>query len=88
MSTRAPGKSLLPVNDMRWQEHAACVGEDGELFFPLKGGDVGPAMRVCTGCPVRAECLEYALGWGAAGVWGGTTEDERVEMRRARRRTA
>ncbi|MEH0449445.1 WhiB family transcriptional regulator [Streptomyces sp. B21-102] len=73
---------------MEWLHVAACVGEDPELFFPV--GTAGPALReaaaakrVCARCPVRAECLSYALGSGqTSGVWGGTGEQERVALLR------
>ena len=43
-------------------------------------------MRICAGCAVPEECLEWALTARAAfGVWGGTTEQER---RRLLRRSA
>lgn len=41
------------------------------------------AVAVCRACPVREVCLEYALEHGELGVWGGTTERERREQRRA-----
>ncbi|MCW7945906.1 hypothetical protein AAW14_28915 [Streptomyces hygroscopicus] len=77
---------------MEWLWHAACVGEDPELFFPV--GSTGPAVvetaaakRVCRRCPVIAECLSWALESGqTAGVWGGTDEKERAELLRARDR--
>ncbi|WP_060903512.1 WhiB family transcriptional regulator [Streptomyces europaeiscabiei] len=73
---------------MEWLRRAACVGEDPELFFPV--GTTGPAIddvaaakRVCAGCPVRRECLDWALGNGqTAGVWGGMGEEDRTEMLR------
>jgi hypothetical protein len=50
------------------------------------------AEAQCTGCPVRTECLEYALATNSAdGIWGGTTERERraiAASRRAEMRTA
>lgn len=79
---------------MEWVQRARCKDEDPELFFPI--GTTGPAAEqieraraVCQGCPVRGECLEWALATGQdAGVWGATSEDERRAMRRARRREA
>ncbi|MFC5638850.1 WhiB family transcriptional regulator [Streptomyces bullii] len=89
---------------MEWLRRAACVGEDPELFFPV--GTSGPALRdvdaakrVCARCEVATDCLTFALSSGqAAGVWGGTCEEERLELLRtsragtsrddARRRTA
>ncbi len=44
---------------------------------------------VCSTCPVRESCLEYALGYREKeGVWGGATERERRRIIRQRRRTA
>jgi WhiB family redox-sensing transcriptional regulator len=61
-----------------------------EEWFPDGEGEGEPARRarqVCAGCPVRAECLELALSMPQrpAGIWGGTTERERRDMRRERR---
>lgn len=68
-----------------WVEQAACAGVDPDLFFPDRGASRAAARRVCAGCPVRAECLEYALEAGEKfGVWGGTSEKERRAMRRQR----
>jgi WhiB family redox-sensing transcriptional regulator len=79
-----------------WRQRAACRDEDPELFFPLT--EMGPGARqaqrakaICARCPVRAECLEYALGGSLDhGIFGGTTESERRELRRtgASRRAA
>jgi WhiB family transcriptional regulator, redox-sensing transcriptional regulator len=77
---------------MDWVHHARCKDEDPELFFPV--GTTGPATAqmaaakaICMSCPVRAECLEWAMATGQdAGVWGGLSEDERRALRRARRR--
>jgi len=80
--------------EMWWIERARCIGEDPDLFFPV--GTTGPAVEqtaqaieICTECPVRRECLEWALDTCQdAGVWGGLGEEERREIRRARRRAA
>lgn len=73
---------------MDWQKDAACLGEDPELFFPI--GNSGPgqlqaeeAKSVCRRCPVMERCLTWAVTLGSVeGVWGGTTEGERLAMRR------
>ena len=53
------------------------------------GVGVDVARRMCAGCPVRAECLEYALLHRIPqGVWGGASERERRRILRARRRSA
>lgn len=66
-----------------WQDLALCAEVDPELFFPDKGESSRPAKRVCAGCEVRAECLQYALDHGERfGVWGGLSERERRELGR------
>ena len=70
-----------------WRERAACRGENPELFFPV--GTSGPALQqiedakaICRRCPVVAQCLAAALEHGEdAGIWGGTTPEERRMMR-------
>jgi WhiB family redox-sensing transcriptional regulator len=63
-----------------WRNEAACTSEDPELFFPV--GEDGPAKTVCRECPVRAECLRWALDHGEDyGVWGGMSADERRMLR-------
>jgi WhiB family redox-sensing transcriptional regulator len=46
-----------------WEEHAACrwPGVDPEWFFPDRNGGARRAKAVCSGCPVRAECLRDAM---------------------------
>ena len=84
--------SILPPNPAPpdfWQDRAACFGVDPDIFFPI--GSTGPALeqietarRICTACEVNDECLEFALATNQeAGVWGGTTEEERRKLRKA-----
>ncbi len=66
-----------------WQERALCAQTDPEAFFPEKGGSTREAKRICSGCDVRAECLDYALGHDERfGIWGGLSERERRRLRR------
>ncbi|PZS05029.1 MAG: WhiB family transcriptional regulator [Pseudonocardiales bacterium] len=66
-----------------WQERALCAQTDPESFFPEKGGSTREAKKICTGCEVRAECLEYALAHDERfGIWGGLSERERRRLRR------
>lgn len=45
------------------------------------------ARAICAPCPIRAECLEFALAINAAyGIWGGLTTRERRKIRRRRER--
>ncbi|WP_414647830.1 WhiB family transcriptional regulator [Cellulomonas sp.] len=68
---------------MGWQERALCAQTDPEAFFPEKGGSTREAKKVCTGCDVRSECLEYALAHDERfGIWGGLSERERRKLKR------
>ncbi len=54
-----------------------------EAFFPEKGGSTREAKRICLGCEVRDECLEYALANDERfGIWGGLSERERRRLKR------
>lgn len=72
-----------------WRDHAACRDTDPDLFFPV--GSTGPAVEqissakaVCFDCEAQGPCLEFALATNQeAGVWGGTSEDERRRLRKA-----
>jgi WhiB family redox-sensing transcriptional regulator len=60
-------------------EEAACRSEDLEMFFAVGDGREEQAKQVCRRCPVRWECLTYALETRQRhGVWGGLTPEERV----------
>jgi WhiB family transcriptional regulator, redox-sensing transcriptional regulator len=73
----------LATTDEQWQERALCAQTDPEAFFPEKGGSTREAKRICMGCEVRAECLEYALAHDERfGIWGGLSERERRRLKR------
>ena len=66
-----------------WMEQALCAQTDPEAFFPEKGGSTREAKKICAQCPVRAQCLEYALANDERfGIWGGLSERERRRLRR------
>ena len=89
-SLSGTGSNVLPMfgeptDDglMGWQERALCAQTDPEAFFPEKGGSTREAKKVCTGCDVRSECLEYALANDERfGIWGGLSERERRKLKR------
>lgn len=79
----SPDDSLREPDNQEWQERALCAQTDPEAFFPEKGGSTREAKRICTGCEVRAECLEYALAQDERfGIWGGLSERERRRLKR------
>jgi WhiB family transcriptional regulator, redox-sensing transcriptional regulator len=67
----------------QWQDRALCAQTDPEAFFPEKGGSTREAKKICLGCEVRSECLEYALAKDERfGIWGGLSERERRRLKR------
>ena len=81
-----PWDAGSPAEDGGWRLDALCAETDPESFFPEKGGSTREAKRVCTGCEVRAECLEFALANDERfGIWGGLSERERRRLRLTRR---
>ena len=69
---------------MPWAEDAACKDSKLDFIMEPSGGIEQPnsavlRLEVCAVCPVRRECLTYALQaeFGAMGVWGGSTMTER-----------
>lgn len=78
-----------------WQWRAACRGEDANLFFPPSHIEdktqkllrERQAKSICATCPVRIECLEYAVRTREPhGIWGGLNELERRILIRERER--
>jgi WhiB family transcriptional regulator, redox-sensing transcriptional regulator len=86
---RVPVAFAAAIRRLDWTGEAACRDVDPELFFPE--GTAGPASRqaelakqVCQTCPVRKPCLAVGLEQSpGSGIWGGTTPEERLAMRRA-----
>jgi WhiB family transcriptional regulator, redox-sensing transcriptional regulator len=74
-----------------WRDDSACRDVHPSVFFPVSIEDVSNAKAICRTCAVKDQCLDFALRANQeAGIWGGTTEDERRRLRRqwlaARRR--
>lgn len=88
----------MPRNeeDEWWRLSASCRGmvfeEDSfDTFFPTYEHDRGPvanrvspkATLVCSDCPVKAECLDYALrNHISDGTWGGLSPGQRTVLHR------
>ena len=68
---------------MSWREDAACAGDDDPRWL---GSTITMSMaRICWKCPVRTDCLFEALSREPKcdpGIWGGTTEYQRLMIRR------
>ncbi|WP_405497618.1 WhiB family transcriptional regulator [Streptomyces sp. NBC_00096] len=64
--------------DGDWTDAAACQGMDVEAFFATTMRTSAVALTICHGCPVRAECKQYAeKNREAFGIWGGLTARQR-----------
>lgn len=94
-STRCRSCNAVDIitGDTSWMADGLCAQVDPDLWHPLKGGNDGTvAKRVCNGqpergtapCPVRDACLEHALTHHEWGVWGGTSDRDRREIRKRR----
>ena len=77
---------------MNWRAAGACLSADPDLFFPISSAgpaerQIARAKKICAGCGVRRECLEFALSHEQVyGIWGGTTPEDRQRERRRKRR--
>lgn len=63
---------------------ANCLDTDPEIFFVDDPEDedynrdkTNRALRSCSTCPVKVDCLNFALAEKSVGIWGGTTTKER-----------
>ena len=66
---------------------ALCKEIGVEVFFPEDssyGYEERYAKKLCSGCPIIKECLEWALHHENHGIWGGTTPMDRRFIRRTR----
>jgi WhiB family redox-sensing transcriptional regulator len=84
--------SLAPPQVIAWESLAACLDAPPSLFaavaarepFADRTARDQEAKAVCSQCPVRTECLDYALRVREPlGIWGGLDESERRALIRA-----
>lgn len=70
---------------LQWMNDALCAEIGVEPFFPEANENPRQAINTCNRCEARMKCLDYALAlpFNPAGIWGGTTERERRDLRRA-----
>ena len=73
-----------------WADRGACRDADQGLFFKEGSGASYPKGKaICRDCPVREECLEFALvNREKFGLWGGQGPKERAATLRARAKGA
>ena len=84
-SQRVNGWRLLQEwSSPAWMKQAACAGtSDPDAWHLVRPGAAEYAIRICRGCPVVSECLDFAMADAhLEGVWGATTADQRAATRR------
>ena len=86
-TTTGAGLAGLLLEPIGWHKYARCAEPDvdPEIFYVERGQSTKEARAVCAGCPVRAECLAFAMDDADArawGIWGGSSPRERRAMRR------
>lgn len=75
--------AVITIPDAEWVGEALCPQTDPEAFFPEARAHALDAKRVCARCPVIEDCLAWALEHEEHGVWGGLTEAERRDLKKA-----
>lgn len=74
------------MSEYDWHDDAACRSTDPAIFFPDTEEEAKAARAVCSGCPVRMDCLDYANRTRQDfGIWGGLDEKQRRKQRSAGR---
>jgi WhiB family redox-sensing transcriptional regulator len=75
-----------------WRDGAACFNDDDpDAWFaePREKARVRHALATCYGCPVRTQCLDFAMArTDQFGIWGGLTEQDRKRLLAAASRPA
>lgn len=87
MQTQIELPQLTNWGDGKWRDQAACRGKGNTCFFPTKEQPelmqimISESKLLCSKCPVRKECLMFALENGLRhGVYGGLAPRERQGM--------
>lgn len=96
--TQRSTTSSLTIPEFLDHGKPMCAEVDPELFFPQDVeyttgrtvsisvySNLSAAKEICYSCPLIAECLEYAMNTQQIGIWGGTTERQREQLRKRNR---
>lgn len=78
----------VDLEDTSWRDSAECATIAPDMWFPENGrrATAADAKKVCAGCDVREQCLEYAINTPSIqdGIWGGLTPREIRAIRKER----
>jgi WhiB family transcriptional regulator, redox-sensing transcriptional regulator len=91
MNEQNPNLIELPMlrnwGDDEWRKRSACSGGNTNLFFPTKedhsscSHQIAMSRLICVTCPVRLECLKFALENNEKhGIWGGIVPRDRRKL--------
>lgn len=74
---------LLRFEPAPWRADAKCRKMGTKHFFVKEDGGYQTIMAkaICSACPVKVECLDYAMRNIEVGIWGGMTSAERLRNR-------
>ena len=62
------------MGKLNWKLDAKCTDMDVDIFFEKYEDDIGLRAsidRMCAGCPVAKECLQWGISHEEWGIWGG-----------------
>ena len=62
------------MGKLNWKLDAKCRDMDVDIFFEKYEADIGLRAsidRMCAGCPVAKECLQWGISHEEWGIWGG-----------------
>jgi len=66
------------------RQFALCLGHAPDLWFPVESDGGADAVAICSACPVRIDCLGWAIDHNEReGIWGGVSARRRKRMRGA-----
>lgn len=96
MSSKTVYEELVPQFILDSEIVPPCAEADPDSFFAKDDYDgiysslrtslvyenERAAKAICFNCPMRADCLTFAVKTGQQGIWGGTNENERRAIRR------
>ena len=71
-----------------WRRFALCLGHPSDLWYPAESDGGAQAIAICSACPVRLDCLRWAVEHRELeGIWGGIPAERRKQMQTARVRS-
>lgn len=88
-SRKGFGVVTFTDDETSWMKLARCVGYDQGIFFP-EGVEESRTRKVitpeaeqfCGQCRVKEACFEFAMNHDLVGVWGGTTDYTRAQLKK------